>query len=609
MNEPICDFDNLRVGLSAIAAQRLFVSWDLGRVHAGKTKPPKIAFVQNGHLLRGSYASAELQESLMTLEEAISTAKRLGHRGVGIAFFPGCGVIGLDVDSCIINEQFFGTPAQHLAWNTFKFSSFTELSYSGKGVHAVALGNCGTIKANGELELFGDKNFLALTGFAGCGVASKVAVQDIDVVKTLIDSLGAKSKSHNRSNDLNDDLTSHLKSQIGQASIEDVRSALAFIEPNCDREMWLRIIWGIAHGLGDTQAARDLADQWSSGEIRNISVMNYAGTADVNAAFECFDPDRFGGVTVGTTFKIAQSQGWQGYEKRTTEATSSYSGGTFDVSSGDVSIPTSAPPNRTYVFADRVTQATLCTLGGSGGASKTMLMMQIAVAMACGKPIGDLQVAEGASLLFLGEEDDAERDRRFGGICEHMSADQQLVQKRIKCFAAAGVDIRLTLKLEGNPHQTALGDEIIELAKQHAANAGVPIQLIVIDHARLVLGGDPNAADDVTQLTRVLTNIAKQTGAAVVLIATVLNQYLGKRGTKLMQQILPVQVHSLTTHAQHSWLMGCVKRRQSSTIFLRLIDPVMFVLQPSKLTMQRLGAAIGSSALFCPTGRSLFLNQ
>ena len=208
-------------------------------------------------------------------------------------------------------------------------------------------------------------------------------------------------------------------------------------------------------------------------------------------------------------------------------------GNKFHTDAGHFFVPSSCPPKRTYVFADRVTPGTLCTLGGSGGASKTMLMMQIAVAMACGKRLGDVQVAEGASLLFLGEEDDAERDRRFGGICEHMSADHQLVQKRIKCFAASGVDMRLTLKVDGNPQETALGDEIILLAKQQAVDAGVPVQLIVVDHARLVLGGDPNAADDVTQLTRVLTNIAKQTGAAVVLIAHSPKSVLGKQGDEI----------------------------------------------------------------------------
>jgi hypothetical protein len=222
------------------------------------------------------------------------------------------------------------------------------------------------------------------------------------------------------------------------------------------------------------------------------------------------------------------------YANRSNDAASVFVGGsTFGELSGDISIPSTCPPRRKYIFADKVTPGTLCTLGGSGGASKTMMMMQLAVAMACGVRLGEVQVTEGSSLLLLGEEDDAERDRRFGGICEHMGADLQLVQSRVKCFAASGVDMRLTHKVDGNPEETWVGREIIQIAQQHAEVSGTPVQLIVVDHARLVLGGDPNAADDVTQLTRVLTSIAKKTGAAVVLIAHSPKSVLNKEGEEI----------------------------------------------------------------------------
>jgi len=267
--------------------------------------------------------------------------------------------------------------------------------------------------------------------------------------------------------------------------------------------------------------------------MQNKYVSNYVGTGDVMAAFDGYDPERIDGITVGTVFKAAQDNGWTREFNHSSGLKPSCARGIFGDDSGNICISNSCPPKRSYIFADRVTPGTLCTVGGSGGTSKTMLMMQIAVAMACGIRLGDLQVTEGASLLLLGEEDHAERDRRFGGICEHMSADPQLVQRRIKCFAAAGIDIRLTLKKDRHSQETALGNEIIQLAKQHSDEAGVPIRLILIDHARLVLGGDPNAADDVTQLTRVLTGIANQTGAAVVLIAHSPKSVMGKEGDQI----------------------------------------------------------------------------
>jgi RecA-family ATPase len=162
-----------------------------------------------------------------------------------------------------------------------------------------------------------------------------------------------------------------------------------------------------------------------------------------------------------------------------------------------------------------------------------MLTLQMAVAAAIGQDMAGIQIAEGSSLLFLGEEDDAERDRRIGAICSHTGADHNLVSTRIRCFGAAGMDIRLTQKIESNPQPTGLAEKIIELANQHAEISMVPVRMIVIDHARLVLGGDPNDAQDVTQLTRVLTHIAHETKAAVFLLAHSPKSVMGKQGDEI----------------------------------------------------------------------------
>ena len=205
----------------------------------------------------------------------------------------------------------------------------------------------------------------------------------------------------------------------------------------------------------------------------------------------------------------------------------------FDPQKGVVQIFTVPPPKRSYVFSNQVTLGTMCVLGGSGGVSKTMLTLQMAIAAACGKNLGHIQVDEGSSLLFLGEEDEAERDRRIGAICIHMGADHQLVEKRVKCFGAAGIDIRLTKKIDANAQATNLGDKVIQMAKEHVIQSGSPLKIIAFDHARLVLGGDPNDAEDVTQLTRVLTHIARETGAAVFLLAHSPKSVISKQGNEI----------------------------------------------------------------------------
>jgi|GEM_PF-1770296 len=205
----------------------------------------------------------------------------------------------------------------------------------------------------------------------------------------------------------------------------------------------------------------------------------------------------------------------------------------FNSQDGVILVPTVPPPKREYTMSDQVTAGTLFTLGGSGGTSKTMLMLQVVVAAAAGMKLGSMQVAEGSSMLFLGEEDQAERDRRIGAICDHMKVDRKQVAKRVKCFPAAGKDIRLTLISNGNPQTTPLVQDVIALATAHEEECGTPLKLIVFDHARLVLGGDPNAADHVTQLTRALTHIAHETGATVVLLAHSPKSVLSKTGREI----------------------------------------------------------------------------
>lgn len=194
--------------------------------------------------------------------------------------------------------------------------------------------------------------------------------------------------------------------------------------------------------------------------------------------------------------------------------------GVFALEDGEILLASKPPPPRDYVFASTVIKGSAIMLGGLGGTAKTMLAMQICVAAALGQQLGALQVREGCSVLFLGEESADERNRRFGGLSADLRQDDRdTIAQRIRAFPAIGKDLRLTLECQGNPQPTVFADEVIGLSLRHEESCGVPLSFIVLDHARMVMAGDPNAADDVSQLTRVLAYIANKTQAVVVLIA------------------------------------------------------------------------------------------
>lgn len=341
---------------------------------------------------------------------------------------------------------------------------------------------------------------------------------------------------------INEDLTAHLKSAEGLETIDAVRSTLLYLDPSMHRDQWRTVVWAIRHGLGDTREALEIADQWSCGALHSDSVTpdNYSSRADVEQVWSSYNPSHSDRVTVGSLYKMASDKGWSNLHKTASGAhqnrTQGASGaqtkpewsGAFKLIDGDVQISQTPPAKRSYVFADTVTAGTYNVIAGSGGTLKTMLMLISAASMAVGQDLGDVRIAQGAAMLFLGEEDHAEISRRLSATCNHYGFDPAEVSRLVKAFPAAGVDLRLTRELNGSIDASALVQNVIMLAEQHAQACGGPVRLIVFDHARLVMEGDPDDAANVTQLTRVLTQIAQATGAAVFLLAhspkTVLRQ-------------------------------------------------------------------------------------
>lgn len=533
------NYENLVAGLRAFAGKKQFSTWKLIQ-QTGKAKPSKVPFTRDGKRLTGSFSDPMLPANLMNLEEAIAAVQHRGHHGVGLVFTPNCGIVGLDLDACIVAGQFIGTPTQQEALAVFEAHSFVEHSQSGNGLHAVALGNAATNKHDGELELFGDKNFLALTGLNGRGVATEIPAATVDIVDSLVCKLkGKKQRGRVLDGNLNSDLTAHLKGLEGQVSIETVTSALHHLDPGMPRDQWLTAVWAVRHGLGDTTEGVDLIDRWSQGDFSAEGKMpdNYSGRLDVEQVWNSYDSSHLDRVTVGSLLKMATDNGWArsspkkgGHSDRAQRKSESAieRSGVFKLADGDVQISHTPPLKRSYVFADTVTAGTYNVLAGSGGTLKTMLMMISAASMAVGQNFGDVQISQGASMLFLGEEDHPEISRRLSAASMHYGFDPTVVSQLVKAFPAAGVDLRLTREMNGSIDASALVQNVISLAEQHEKACGGPVRLIVFDHARLVMDGDPDDAANVTQLTRVLTQIAQATGAAVFLLAhspkTVLRQ-------------------------------------------------------------------------------------
>ena len=315
--------------------------------------------------------------------------------------------------------------------------------------------------------------------------------------------------------------------QENPTEIAKVSLALSQVSADCSYNEWRDILFAVHW----TQwvCAEQLARNWSM-----TAPHRYNATAFDNV-WRHAKP--FGQVTLGTLFHLAKQNSSTNTSSPPLGVLSHVTRSSIvphaiiSLASGRMTLRSTPPPPRNYVFGNVVVPASVAVMAGVGGTAKTTLAIQVAIHGALGLKLGTIQVGKFSSLMFLGEETADERDRRFGALSVGLSAaDRATIEKNVYCHGAAGDDLRLTFMYDGNVQESALVDQIIDLAKQHANQADYPVGLIVLDHARLVMAGDPLSADHVTALLRALTRIAVETGSAVLLLAHSPKSTYGKEG-------------------------------------------------------------------------------
>ena len=300
--------------------------------------------------------------------------------------------------------------------------------------------------------------------------------------------------------------------------IAKVHAALDQVSADCPYPLWINVLFAL-RSTGWT-CAEQLGRDWS------MTVPHRYSQTAFDKVWQHAKP--FGGISIGTLYHYAKQTAPTTAPAASTGLIASL---TVTASAGKLCIPTVPPPPRDYILGKVLVAGTVGVMASVGGGAKTTAVIQIAINGALGKNLGGLEISQYASALFLAEESADERDRRFGALCSRLSANERAqVEKLVYCEAAAGQDLRLTVLDNGNANETAQVDRIIQTVLEHQQACGTRVGLIVIDHARLVMAGDPIASDHVTALLRALTWIATKTGAAVLLLAHSPKSTYGKDG-------------------------------------------------------------------------------
>ena len=203
----------------------------------------------------------------------------------------------------------------------------------------------------------------------------------------------------------------------------------------------------------------------------------------------------------------------------------------LNLADGLLTFSNDLPPPRDFVIQDLILAAKSALWAGLGGVSKSQLLMQAAICTVLGLPFMGLSTKAGAAMLFFGEEDAEEIFRRVNAIAKVMRLTGEqldLVKKRLRAFPMVGLDVRLTVPIGGALENSGLAQEMITKAKELEAECGLPVRLIGLDHLGLIHGGDFNAREDSVQTMVQVNHVAKETGAAVIVLAHSPKASIGK---------------------------------------------------------------------------------
>jgi len=311
--------------------------WLLWRYEAkeGQVKPLKVPYWTTGAKRAGTQGGEIDRRKLCTLGEARRVFERaLGsaepYTGIGFAFLPADGLIGIDIDGAINPDT--GVVTDRLQAIITSVASYTEYSPSGKGVHIIVQGTTDTNKSNDiGLEVFCGRQYFTFTGKHWSGTPLTVEVIDPKVLSRLhatVDQAKDKAKVTTASG-----APVKPSAQVaGAAHLRTrVESALQAISPDIGYNEWIAIGWALREAFGEFGFG--LWSSWSAGSGK------FQGEGDLQAHWRSFTANRSPDEAVGVIFARAKDAGWKaprraacapkGQKKKSNEA-SHWSGESVD---------------------------------------------------------------------------------------------------------------------------------------------------------------------------------------------------------------------------------------------------------------------------------------
>lgn len=277
------------------AALRNLSQWLCWRLEekSGAKKPAKMPYYANGKRRTGQQGSPADRAALVDFDAAVAAKAKLKAAGIGFAFLPGDGLIGIDLDKMVDVETGEISPLAKSIIDAC--ASYTEWSPSGNGFHIVVTGTTKTIKDNGiGVEVFCESQFFTFTGRHLTGTPTEVAAIDLKVLRRLRKTVEAAKGGIS-----DPPRAAPAGATAFDSERELIESALNAIDPNCGYDLWVKVGMALHSALAGTGFA--LWDAWSARSDK------YPGSIELRQHWDSFKP---GGVKEGSLFFAAKQAGW-----------------------------------------------------------------------------------------------------------------------------------------------------------------------------------------------------------------------------------------------------------------------------------------------------------
>ncbi len=292
-----------------LAGRKQWLIWGYRPGETEEKKYRKMPHYADGGRRFGGQGTDKDRRRLVTLAVAVDAVSRGDFDGVGFAFLPGDGLIGIDLDGMIDPES--GEVSERCQAIIDACASYTEYSPSGKGVHVFCTLSdpVDSFKSNKVgIECFCGAQFFTFTGKPWPGASLALAEMPPATLRRLQKTV-AEAKAGGAAPGAEPESIPHetpdLPPKAGgrQRSLAETvalaEEALGSLASD-DYQDWIEIGMACKSGLGS--AGYLVWDAWSS------KCSEYAGAADTAKRWKSFKPSK---ITLAALFSRAAAAGWE----------------------------------------------------------------------------------------------------------------------------------------------------------------------------------------------------------------------------------------------------------------------------------------------------------